>query len=139
MDPEPARPAPEHVRRAQAEGLLRTWETPKGWRYWSSVNNAQVGIWYTAMTFAFFLFGGVLALLMRIQLAKANNDFLSAELYNQVFTVHGSVMMFLFAIPVFEGIAVILLPQMLGARDLPFPRLSVFGFWSFLIGGIFLC
>jgi cytochrome c oxidase subunit I+III len=90
------------------------------------------------MTFFFLLFGGVLALLMRIQLARPNNDFLSAETYNQVFTVHGSVMMFLFAIPVFEAIAVMFLPQMLGARDLPFPRLSAFGFWAFLIGGLFL-
>ena len=91
------------------------------------------------MAFFFFLFAGVLALLMRIQLAVPNNDFLSAELYNQVFTVHGSVMMFLFALPLFEAIAVLLLPQMLGARDLPFPRLSAFGFWCFLIGGVFLC
>jgi cytochrome c oxidase subunit I+III len=91
------------------------------------------------MTFFFMLFGGTLALLMRVQLALPNNDFLSADLYNQAFTVHGSVMMFLFAIPVFEAIAVIFLPQMLGARDLPFPRLSAFGFWCFLLGGIFLC
>src|SRR5688500_8641449 len=91
------------------------------------------------MTFFFMLFGGALALLMRIQLAVPSNDFLSAEFYNQAFTVHGSVMMFLFAIPVFEAIAVIFLPQMLAARDLPFPRLSAFGFWCFLIGGIFLC
>ena len=84
-------------------------------------------------------FGGALALLMRIQLARPNNDFLSAELYNQAFTVHGSVMMFLFAIPIFEAIAVLFLPQMLGARDLPFPRLSAFGFWCFLLGGVFLC
>jgi cytochrome c oxidase subunit I+III len=138
-DPEPAPPAPEHVRRAQADRLLKTWETPKGWRYWSSVNNAQVGIWYTGMTFAFFLFGGVLALLMRVQLAVPNNDFLSPELYNQIFTVHGSVMMFLFAIPVFEALAILIMPEMLGARDLPFPRLSAFGFWAFVIGGLFLC
>lgn len=130
---------PAEVQRAQAERLLRTWKTPTGWRYWSSVNNTDVGLWYTAMTLFFLLFGGILALLMRIQLAKANNDFLSAELYNQVFTVHGSVMMFLFAIPIFEAIAVIFLPQMLAARDLPFPRLSAFGFWCFLLGGIFLC
>jgi len=75
---------------------------------------------------------------MRVQLAVPDNDAISAELYNQAFTVHGSVMMFLFAIPVFEAIAVMFLPQMLGARDLPFPRLSAFGFWAFLIGGIFL-
>ncbi len=130
---------PVELQRAQAERLFRTWKTPTGWRYWSSVNNTDVGLWYTAMTLFFLLFGGVLALLMRIQLAKANNDFLSAEVYNQVFTVHGSVMMFLFAIPIFEAIAVIFLPQMLAARDLPFPRLSAFGFWCFLLGGIFLC
>ncbi len=132
-------PPPRNSQRAQARRLLRTWETPGGFRYWSSVNNSDVGIWYTAMTLFFLLFGGVLALLMRIQLALPNNDFLSAELYNQAFTVHGSVMMFLFAIPIFEAIAVLFLPQMLGARDLPFPRLSAFGFWCFLLGGIFLC
>ncbi|MGE0448212.1 MAG: cytochrome c oxidase subunit I [Vicinamibacterales bacterium] len=129
---------PEALRRAQEERLLRAWKTPTGWRYWSAVNNSAVGLWYTAATFFFLLFGGALAILMRVQLAVADNDFLSADLYNQAFTVHGSVMMFLFAIPVFEAIAVMFLPQMLGARDLPFPRLSAFGFWAFLIGGLFL-
>ena len=125
----------ESLRRAQEERLLTTWQTPRGWRYWSSVNNSDVGLWYTAMAFVFFLFAGVLALLMRIQLAVPNNTFLSADFYNQAFTVHGSVMMFLFALPIFEAIAILLLPQMLGARDLPFPRLSAFGFWCFLLGG----
>lgn len=139
-DPQPlAQAPPVEVQRAQEERLLQVWKTPIGWRYWSAVNNSEVGLWYTALTFFFMLFGGLLALLMRIQLAVPNNDFLSAELYNQAFTVHGSVMMFLFAIPIFEAIAVIFLPQMLGARDLPFPRLSAFGFWCFLLGGIFLC
>jgi cytochrome c oxidase subunit I+III len=139
-DPQPlAQAPPVEVQRAQEERLLQVWKTPTGWRYWSAVNNSQVGVWYTALTFFFMLFGGSLALLMRIQLAVPTNDFLSAELYNQAFTVHGSVMMFLFAIPIFEAIAIIFLPQMLGARDLPFPRLSAFGFWCFLLGGIFLC
>jgi cytochrome c oxidase subunit I+III len=138
-DPEPlAGTPPEALRRAQEDRLARAWKTPTGWCYWSAVNNTEVGLWYTAATFFFLLFGGVLALLMRIQLAVPGNDFLSAEVYNQAFTVHGSVMMFLFAIPVFEAIAVMFLPQMLGARDLPFPRLSAFGFWAFLIGGMFL-
>jgi cytochrome c oxidase subunit I+III len=139
-DPEPlVESPPAEVRRAQEERLAKVWETPRGFRYWSSVNNTTVGVWYTATTFLFFAFGGVLALLMRIQLAIPNNDFLSADRYNQVFTVHGSVMMFLFAIPIFESIAILLLPQMMGARDLPFPRLSAFGYWCFLLGGIFLC
>jgi cytochrome c oxidase subunit I+III len=139
-DVEPlAEAPPEALRRAQEERLLRAWKTPTGWRYWSAVNNSEVGVWYTAAAFFFFLFAGVLALLMRIQLARPGNTFLSAEMYNQAFTVHGSVMMFLFALPIFESIAVLLLPQMMGSRDLPFPRLSAFGFWCFLLGGIFLC
>jgi cytochrome c oxidase subunit I+III len=122
-DPEPLRDEPPlELQRAQEERLRQAWKAPPGWRYWSSVNNTIVGVWYTATAFLFFLFGGILALLIRIQLAVPDNDFLAAETYNQVFTVHGSVMMFLFAIPVFESIAVIFLPQMLGARDLPFPR-----------------
>ena len=138
-DPEPLGQAPTEERRAaQERRLLDAWRTPTGWRYWSAVNNSEVGLWYTAATFLFLAFGGVLALLMRVQLAVPNNDFLTADRYNQAFTVHGSVMMFLFAIPVFEAIAVMFLPQMLGARDLPFPRLSAFGFWAFLIGGLFL-
>ena len=140
QDIDPLAEAPsEEVQRAQDERLLKVWQTPKGWRYWSSVNNSDVGFWYTATAFIFFLFAGVLALLIRIQLAVPNNDFLSADAYNQTFTVHGSVMMFLFAIPIFEAIGILLLPQMLGARDLPFPRLSAFGYWCFLLGGVFLC
>jgi cytochrome c oxidase subunit I+III len=138
-DPDPSPEPPRELQRAQEARLLKAWEMPKGWRYWSAVNNTQVGLWYTATTFLFFLFGGVLALMIRIQLAVPGNEFLSAEMYNQVFTVHGSVMMFLFAIPIFESIAILFLPAMLGARDLPFPRLSAFGFWCFLLGGIFLC
>ena len=138
IEPLPHEP-PEALRRVQAERLLATWRSPRGWRYWSDVNNSVVGVWYTAMTFLFFLFGGVLALFMRLQLAMPENDFLSADTYNQAFTVHGSVMMFLFGIPIFEAVAVLLMPQMLGARDLPFPRLSAFGFWCFVLGGMFLC
>ncbi|QDS92837.1 Cytochrome c oxidase subunit 1 [Roseimaritima multifibrata] len=123
----------------QAQRLLNAWRKPKGWRYWSAVNNSEVGLWYTITAFAFFLFGGLLALAMRIQLAVPGNDFLTAEQYNQVFTMHGSVMMFLFAVPILEAISILLLPQMMGARDLPFPRLSAYGFWSFLIGGVFVC
>jgi cytochrome c oxidase subunit I len=125
--------------REQERRLGRTWETPKGWRYWSSVNNAQVGLWYTATSLAFFLFAGVLGLLIRAQLAVPDNTLLTAKFYNQVFTLHGTVMMFLFAVPILEAVAILIMPSMYAARDLPFPRLSAFGFWSFLIGGVFVC
>jgi cytochrome c oxidase subunit I+III len=125
-------------REAQAERLLKAWETPTGWRYWSAVNNSEVGVWYTATAFFFMLYAGVLALLVRIQLAVPENDFLAAETYNQAFTLHGTVMMFLFAVPLFEAFSIAILPEMLAARDLPFPRLSAYGFWCFLIGGVFV-
>ncbi|WP_099867643.1 cytochrome c oxidase subunit I [Pararhizobium haloflavum] len=126
-------------REAQAERLRAVWKTPTGWRYWTAVNNTEVGVWYTGAAFLFMLFAGVLALIVRVQLSVPDNDFVSAEFFNQAFTLHGTVMMFLFAVPIFEAVAVIILPQMLGARDLPFPRLSAFGFWSFILGGVFVC
>ncbi|MDR6955552.1 cytochrome c oxidase subunit I+III [Ancylobacter sp. 3268] len=127
----------ERQRREEAE-LRTVWDIPLGWRYFSNVNNQVVGLWYTAASFFFFLFAGVLALIMRAQLAVPGNDLVSAGTYNQLYTLHGTMMMFLFAVPIFEAVAILILPQMLAARDLPFPRLSAFGFWCFLIGGVFV-
>ncbi|MGH8194689.1 MAG: cytochrome c oxidase subunit I [Woeseiaceae bacterium] len=124
---------------AQAERLRDVWKTPTGWRHLSAVNNAFVGVWYMTGAFAFLLFGGLLALVMRTQLAFPDNDLLSPDLYNQLFTLHGSVMMFLFAIPMFEAFSILLLPQMVAARDLPFPRLSAYSFYCFILGGLFVC
>jgi len=126
-------------KKAEEDQLRAVWGNPSGWRYWTSVNNTQVGLWYGATAFAFMLFAGLLALLVRAQLAVPENDLISAELYNQAYTLHGTVMMFLFAVPIFEAVAIYLLPPMLGAREMPFPRLGAFGFWSFLIGGVFVC
>lgn len=126
-------------REAQQRELREVWRTPSGWRYWTSVNNTEIGLWYGAAAFIFMLFAGVLALLVRVQLAVPENSFLSADVFNQAFTLHGTVMMFLFAVPIFEAVAIFLLPSMLGARELPFPRLSAFGFWSFALGGVFVC
>jgi cytochrome c oxidase subunit I+III len=141
MTVEPATPpAPDPALHAEQERRLdKAWETPRGWRYWSAVNNTQVGLWYTGTAFIFFLFAGMLALLIRMQLAVPDNTLLSAQLYNQVYTLHGTVMMFLFAVPILEAVAILLMPAMYAARDLPFPRLSSFGYWSFLIGGTFVC
>uniref|UniRef100_UPI0035C86F05 cbb3-type cytochrome c oxidase subunit I n=1 Tax=Marinicauda pacifica TaxID=1133559 RepID=UPI0035C86F05 len=77
-----------------------------------------------------------MAMLMRAQLARPQNPFLGPEVYNQLFTLHGTVMMFLFAIPLIEGVALYLLPKLLGARDLAYPRLSAFGYWCYLFGGV---
>lgn len=130
---------PEEERKAQEKRLREVWHTPGGWRYWTSVNNSEIGLWYGCTAFLFMLFAGALALLVRLQLAVPENDLLSAEFFNQAFTLHGTVMMFLFAVPIFEAVAIFMLPSMLGARELPFPRLSAFGFWSFALGGVFVC
>ncbi|WP_235829843.1 cytochrome c oxidase subunit I [Frigidibacter oleivorans] len=131
-------PVPGDVARAQEDRLRRVWKTPEGWRYFSDVNNTSVGRWYCLTAFFFMLCAGVLALLMRLQLAVPGNDLLSADRFNQFFTLHGSAMMFLFAVPIFEAVSILILPALLGARDLPFPRLSAYGYWCFLIGGIFV-
>jgi cytochrome c oxidase subunit I+III len=117
------------------EALERAWRKPGGWRALTSVNNTRIGRLYLATAFAFFLFAGVLALAMRLQLAVPGNDLLEPGTYNQFFTMHGTVMMFLFAIPMVEAVAVFLLPGMLGARDLPFPRLSAYAYWAYAFGG----
>ncbi len=132
-------PDRDGAKAAEEAQLRAVWANPTGWRYWTSVNNYQIGLWYGATAFAFMLFAGLLGLLVRAQLAVPQNDLISPELYNQAFTLHGTVMMFLFAVPIFEAVAIFLLPPMLGARELPFPRLGAFGFWSFLIGGVFVC
>lgn len=124
----------------ELEALRRAWEPPKGWRRFTAVNNTQIGLLYLATALVFFVGAGVLALVMRAQLALPGNTLVSAGTFNQLFTMHGTVMMFLFAVPVVEAVAVWLLPNMLGARDLPFPRLSAYAFWAYAIGGfVFFC
>jgi cytochrome c oxidase subunit I+III len=124
----------------ELEQLKKVWEPPKGWRALSAVNNSYIGTFYTGAALLFFILGGVLALIMRTQLAAPMAEVVSQETYNQLFTMHGTIMMFLFAVPAVESLGVLLLPQMLAARDLPFPRLSAFAFWAYLFGGLaFYC
>ena len=122
--------------KGELDQLRAVWEVPKKWRILSAVNNTVIGHFYIGTALLFFLLAGVLALLMRTQLAVPSNTFLSQETYNQIFTMHGTVMMFLFAVPVVEAMGVLLLPQMLAARDLPFPRLGAFAFWAYFVGGL---
>ena len=124
----------------ELEALKKVWETPTGWRSFSAVNNNFIGFLFIVTAFGFFVAAGVLSLVMRVQLASPLAGIVPQETYNQLFTMHGSVMMFLFAVPAVEAIAVLLLPQMIAARDLPFPRLSAYSYWAYLIGGVvFFC
>lgn len=129
---------PTHQKRPEGElqELERIWCKPRGWEYLTAVNNNYIGFYYIATAFLFFLLAGVLALGMRVQLTAPLLQILPQETYNQFFTMHGTVMMFLFAVPMVEAIGVLLLPQMLAARDLPFPRLSAYAFWAYLVGGL---
>lgn len=119
--------------------LSRIWASDPGVRGWfTTVNHTDLGRMFLAASVVFFVIGGLLAMLIRAQLASPRSAFLGPEAYAQVFTMHGTLMMFLFAIPFFEGLAVYLLPKMLGARDLAYPRLSAYGFWCYVLGGSLL-
>jgi cytochrome c oxidase subunit I+III len=124
----------------EVETLRRLWNPPRGLRFLTVINNNYVGVFYVGTAFLFFVLAGVLALLMRTQLAVPENRLIGPDLYNQLFTMHGTVMMFLFAVPAVEAMGILLLPNMLGARDLPFPRLSAYAFWAYAVGGlVFFC
>jgi len=118
--------------------LEHIWETGTGLRRLSAVNHNVIGKRFMVTALAFFAIGGFLGMLIRTQLATSASAFMDAGQYAQVFTMHGTIMMFLFAIPFFEGLAIYLLPKMLGARDLAFPRLSAYGYWCYLFGGSML-
>ncbi|MDX2201261.1 MAG: cytochrome c oxidase subunit I [Hyphomicrobiaceae bacterium] len=119
--------------------LSRIWASEPGWKgYLTTVNHNDLGRMFLVVAAFFFLVGGVLAMLIRAQLATPHSAFVGPAAYNQLFTMHGTVMMFLFAIPLFEGTAVYLLPKLLGTRDLAFPRLTAYGFWCYVFGGSML-
>ncbi|HJU74382.1 MAG TPA: cytochrome c oxidase subunit I [Gemmatimonadaceae bacterium] len=124
---------------SQVAEFERTWSEPRGFiGALKTINNIPVAHRYMVTAAVFFLVGGVQALLMRIQLGTANNTFLSPDVYNQLFTMHGTTMMFLVVIPFIEALASYFLPLLLGTRDLPFPRLTALSYWTYLFGGIFL-
>src|SRR3954466_2170262 len=108
-----------------------------GWLRWlTTTDHKRIGILYLYATFLFFILGGVQALLMRLQLAQANNTLVSPETYNGLVTMHGTTMVFLFIVPVLAGFGNYLIPLMIGARDMAFPRLNALSFWLLLFGGI---
>ncbi|HJQ70614.1 MAG TPA: cytochrome c oxidase subunit I [Blastocatellia bacterium] len=123
----------------ERRALEETWREPPGLIGWfSNVNHKSIGRRFIVTAFVFFLLGGILAILMRVQLARPESRFLGPDLYDQVFTIHGSTMMFLFAVPVMEAMAVYLIPLMVGTRNIAYPRLNAFGYYIYLLGGIFL-
>jgi len=119
--------------------LEDTWINPPGFIGWLRiVNQTNIGIRYINTSLIFFFMAGILGVIMRAQLSSPGNEIVGPEMFNQIFTVHGTAMMFLFAIPMVEGLGAYIVPLMIGTRDLSFPRLSSFSYFVFLIGGITL-
>jgi cytochrome c oxidase subunit I+III len=117
--------------------LTRTWGTGRSlWERLATVDHKIVGRRYVITGFVFFVLAGVLALLMRTQLMKPDNELISPDRYNQLFSMHGTTMMFLFAVPIMEAMAVYLVPLMCGTRNISFPRLNAYSYWVYLFGGI---
>ncbi len=123
--PEPETPLPKLN---SANGLLN---------WLSTVDHKQIGIMYLVASLTFFFAGFAEALLMRIQLMRPENNVLSPEAYNQIFTMHGTTMIFLVLMPMVIGFITYSLPLMIGANEMAFPRLNAFSFWTFLFGGTF--
>src|ERR1700710_1310378 len=123
-------------RPALEAALEETWKTPSGfWGALATVDHKIIGRRYIFTAFVFLALGGVLAILMRLQLAQPEARVLGPDRYNQIFTMHGANMMFLFAVPVMEAMAVYLVPLMVGTRNIAFPRLNAFSYWMFVAGG----
>ena len=119
------------------ERLEKIWADPPGFSGWfRALQNDALGARIMSTAFAFFLLGGIMAILMRTQLLWGESEFLSPQTFNELFTMHGSTMMYLFAVPMLEGFAIFLLPFVLGNREMPFPRLGQFSYFTFVLGGI---
>ena len=124
---------------ATVDSLEEHWFEPPGLISWfTTVDHKRIGMKYLVTALIFFVFGGIESLILRAQLAGPNLHLISPEAYNQLFSMHGVTMMFLFATPVLSGFGNYFVPLMIGARDMAFPRLNAFGYWVFLAAGIFL-
>ncbi|NIS03429.1 MAG: cytochrome ubiquinol oxidase subunit I, partial [Gemmatimonadetes bacterium] len=112
---------------------------PRGvWAWITTVDHKRIGLLYGVTALVFFVVGGTEALLIRLQLAGPNLEVLSAEAYNQLFTMHGLTMVFLVIMPIAAAFTNYMLPLLIGARDVAFPRLNAFSYWLFLVAGIFI-
>ncbi|MGO3055571.1 MAG: cytochrome c oxidase subunit I [Halomonas sp.] len=133
----PEATGPENLQKLH-DDLSDVWGNPRGLKALTIVNHTTLGLRFMVTGMAFFLIGGILAMLIRTQIATPDQNFLTPDIYSQVTTMHGTVMMFLFAIPILEGLAIYMIPKMIGARDLVCPRLTALGYWCYLFGGIIL-
>ena len=123
----------------EALELERTWRDPPGlWGWVTTVDSKRIAIRYIVTCMVFFSLGGVNALIMRTQLWRPENGVVGPDQYNQLFTVHGTNMMFLFAVPIMLAVGLYFVPLMVGARNVAFPRLNALGYWVFLWGGLLL-
>lgn len=119
--------------------LSATWREKSGLYGWlASTNHKSIAKRYVVTAIIFFILGGIEAAMMRAQLSRPENRFIGPDLYNQIFTMHGSTMMFLFAVPMMEAVGLYLVPLMIGARNVAFPRLNALGYWMYLGGGLLL-
>jgi cytochrome c oxidase subunit I+III len=132
-------PAAADTLEGDARALEATWRDPPGLRgLYSAVNHKTIGVRFIVTAFGFFVAGGLLAAVMRLQLARPGNQLVGPDLYNQLFTMHGTTMMFLFAVPVMLAFASYLVPLMVGSRSIAFPRLNAYSYWIYLFGGVML-
>jgi cytochrome c oxidase subunit I+III len=136
--PDPAGPGPSVEEPLTHDELNELFADPPGlWGQLTGVQNDKLGARLLFAGFFFLLLGGsVDSVVMRLQLAVAESNLVGAETYNELFTNHGTVVMFLVILPIFEGFAILLLPLILGTRELPFPRLGAFSYWTVLFGGL---
>ena len=119
--------------------LTEIWETPKSlWGRLASVDHKEIGKRYLVTAFILLIIGGVEALIMRIQLARPDQSILTPEMYNQLFTMHGTTMIFWYAAPILSGFSNYLIPLMIGSRDMAYPRLNAFSYWTFLLSAVLL-
>jgi cytochrome c oxidase subunit I+III len=124
---------------ATRERLARTWNDAPGlWGALTTLDHKRIGLRYIVTAFFFFGLAGLAAFVMRLQLAHAENDLVGPDLYNQLFTMHGSTMMFLFAVPIMQAAGIYFVPLMVGTRAISFPRLLAFSYWVYLYGGLLL-
>jgi len=131
-------PEPSPLER-EREALEHTWgDAPGLWGWITTVDHKRIAIRYIVTCMAFFALGGINALIMRTQLFRPENGVVGPDAYNQLFTVHGTNMMFLFAVPIMEAVGLYFVPLMVGARNVAFPRLNALGYWVFLWGGVLL-